>query len=529
MRESLLLSPWGKKIGSHLLLVIVALSVFTSLIWSQEYVFALVWLALSASAIWVYRFKSGQVYRLLYPALALIVCFALLPLAFTLFISGTNYSSNHLRSLDSAVAQLMQQSYVTQTHYRYQLLVDDDIYRLKLVFQDRTYLSQSFAMNTPPTEPLQLVVGGANLFLPEADLDKQVLFRQFYGHWPLQLPSGVELRRIDFESYAQVLPKYRLLDQGLMLSNGQLINDVVTLFDNQTEHYLRPNFSTGFFQAIDGEGKFIGPNINPGFVVWRGGEHYQTLFEHSSLWLPLLRILFWTLTFAVVTLLGSFMLGLVLAQLVLLQTGWKGYCYRLVLLLPWAIPPFITLLSFKVLLMPDSGELAQLFNQLFDASPDWITDPTSARLVLLGLGIWLGYPYVMLLAIACLRRLPNSYYEAAALAGFGPVRRFYYLTIPLIFKPLKPVLLALFAFNLHNFSLVYLFNQGMPVMADALPVAGHTDLLLNYVYNIGFSEQQNFALASAITTFGLCLLGGIAFVAWRWLGREPAWGKTTYE
>lgn len=520
---------WRGAIGLNILLVLALASLFVALLWAQEYVFALVWLALSVSGVWVYRFKSGRAYRLLYPALALIVCFAVLPLLFTFFISGTNYSSNHLRSLNSTLEQLLQHQYIDQTRYEYQLLVDDDIYRLKLAYQEQTYLSQSFAMNAPPNEPLRLSVGGMNLFLPEADLDKQVLFRQLYGDLGLQLPSGEELQRIDFTHYARVLPKYRLLDQGLMLSNGQLINGSVTLFDNQTEHYLRPNLNTGYFQVIDGEGKFIGPNVNPGFVVWRGGEQYQALFEHQSLWLPFLRVLLWTFIFALVSLLGSFLLGLMLAQLTLLQQGWKGFCYRLVLLLPWAIPPFITVLSFKVLLMPGSGELAQIMEQLLHIAPDWLNDPSSARLVLLCLSIWLGYPYVMLLSIACLRRLPKGYYESAAVSGYGPIRRYYYLTIPLTFKPLKPVLLALFAFNLHNFSLVYLFNQGMPVMADALPIAGHSQLLLNYVYSIGFSEQQNFALASAITTFGLCLLGSIAYAAWRWLGKEPAWGRTAYD
>ncbi|MCE2572479.1 ABC transporter permease subunit [Motilimonas eburnea] len=517
------------RFGVNLILVIALLVLFGVLVWSQEYVFALVWLVLSVSAIWVYGVKSGQAYRMLFPALALIACFALLPLLFTVFISTTNYSSSHLRSLNSTVEQLLQRTFIGEHRYQYQLLVDGDIFRLKLRYEDRTYLSQSFAMKAAPSESLRLAAGGANLFLPEAELEQQVLFRQMYGDLPLQLPSGSVLTRIDFKHYAQVLPKYRLLDQGLMLSNGQLVNDAVTLFDNQTAHYLRPNLQTGFFQAIDGEGKFIGPQVNPGFVVWQGGEQYQTIFAQQSLWLPLLRVLFWTLLFAVVSLLGSFMLGLLLAQLTLLQRGWKGFAYRLVLLLPWAIPSFITILSFKVLLMPESGELAILLNHLVHFAPDWLNQPSSARLVLLGISIWLGYPYVMLLALACLRRLPNDYYESAALSGYGPVRRFYYLTIPLTFKPLKPVLLALFAFNLHNFSLVYLFNQGMPVMADALPLAGHTQLLLNYVYSIGFSEQQNFALASAITTFGLCLLGAIAYGAWRWLGKDPAWGSQAYE
>jgi maltose/maltodextrin transport system permease protein len=144
--------------------------------------------------------------------------------------------------------------------------------------------------------------------------------------------------------------------------------------------------------------------------------------------------------------------------------------------------------------------------------------------VLILLSVWLGYPYVMLLCLASLKRIPPVYYEAAVLAGYGPVRRFIYVSLPLVLTPLKPVLIALFALNLHNFVLIYLFNQGQPVMADSLPVAGHSQLLLNYVYNVAFSASQNYALASAITSFGLVVLGGVAALGWRWLNREPRRG-----
>ncbi|MCE2593317.1 ABC transporter permease subunit [Motilimonas cestriensis] len=500
-----------------LLLGAIIIVLLVVLLAAQEYVFALLFFCLALAGMWVYRSRAGRPYRLMFPALAVIFSFSVLPLLFTLFMSVTNYASSHMNSLESVTARLLEEYYVTGLTYKYQVLADGELYRLKLMRQDESYLSNPFSLPPVATQSLSLRAGGASLFLPEADLTKQVIFRQAFAFEPLVLPTGQQLTRLDFSTYALVATRYRQLNEGLVLANGTMIRDENTLFDNQTEHFLRANMATGYFQAIDGQGEFVGPYVTPGFVLLTGVEQYAAIFTDPASLLPLLKVLSWTLVFAALSLLGSFFIGLILAQLTLRPLGYCGYLYRCILLLPWAIPPFVSILSFKVLLAPHHGELANLFMLLFSTTPDWAHDVDSARYTLLGLSIWLGYPYVMLLVLASLKRIPAVYYEAAAVAGYGPLQRFFHVTFPLVLKPLKPVLVALFAFNLHNFVLVYLFNQGRPMMLDAFPAAGYSQLLLNYVYAIAFSAQQNYALASAITSFGLVLIGLVALAGWRWL------------
>ncbi|MDO6524756.1 ABC transporter permease subunit [Motilimonas sp. 1_MG-2023] len=509
---------WLSLIDFILCMAIIVVSVV--LISALEYVFAVLFICISLSGMWVYRSRAGRPYRLMYPALAAIFSFSVLPLLFTLFMSVTNYTSSNMNSVEAVTKRLLQEYYVTEVKYDYQVLADGELYRLKLMRDDESYLSNQFSLPPVASQALSLRAGGASLFLPEADLTKQVMFRRYFASEPLVLPSGQQLTRLDFSAYGLVAPRYRQLNEGLVLANGTMLHDVNTLFDNQTEHFLRANMTTGFFHAIDGQGEFIGPPVTPGFVLLKGADQYAAIISDPAMLLPLLKVLLWTFMFALLSLLGSFLIGLILAQLTLNPLTRFSYFYRGVLLLPWAIPPFVSILSFKVLLTPHGGELANLLTLLFSTTPDWANDADSARYTLVGLSIWLGYPYVMLLVLASLRRIPSIYYETAAMAGYGPIQRFIHVTFPLVIKPLKPVLVALFAFNLHNFVLVFLFNQGRPVMLDAFPVAGYSQLLLNYVYSIAFSAEQNYALASAITSFGLVLIGIVALGCWRWLNNE---------
>ncbi|MBA1848012.1 ABC transporter permease subunit, partial [Escherichia coli] len=85
-----------------------------------------------------------------------------------------------------------------------------------------------------------------------------------------------------------------------------------------------------------------------------------------------------------------------------------------------------------------------------------------ARTMLIIVNTWLGYPYMMILCMGLLKAIPDDLYEASAMDGAGPFQNFFKITLPLLIKPLTPLMIASFAFNFNNFVLIQLLTNGGP-------------------------------------------------------------------
>ena len=97
--------------------------------------------------------------------------------------------------------------------------------------------------------------------------------------------------------------------------------------------------------------------------------------------------------------------------------------------------------------------------------------------------------------------------------GATPLDNLLKITLPLLIKPLAPLLIASFAFNFNNFVLITLLTRGGPDIIGATTPAGTTDLLVSYTYRIAFQDSgQNFALAAAIATLIFLVVGGRAWL-----------------
>jgi maltose/maltodextrin transport system permease protein len=126
--------------------------------------------------------------------------------------------------------------------------------------------------------------------------------------------------------------------------------------------------------------------------------------------------------------------------------------------------------------------------------------------------LWLGYPYMMLVCTGMLKSVPSAIYEASAVDGGNPLSDFFRLTLPLVLPPLAPILVASFAFNFNNFTLVYLLTAGGPRMMGG-GIAGETDLLVTYTFNLAFRDSgTNYGLASAIATLLFVIVGTLAWL-----------------
>ena len=123
---------------------------------------------------------------------------------------------------------------------------------------------------------------------------------------------------------------------------------------------------------------------------------------------------------------------------------------------------------------------------------------------------WLGYPYMMILCMGLLKSIPDDLYEATAIEGASPWTNLKCITLPLLIKPLAPLLIASFAFNFNNFVLIQLLTSGGPDIIEATQApAGYTDLLVSFTYRIAFEggKGNDYGLAAAVATMIFIVVG----------------------
>jgi maltose/maltodextrin transport system permease protein len=187
--------------------------------------------------------------------------------------------------------------------------------------------------------------------------------------------------------------------------------------------------------------------------------------------------------------------------------------YRILLILPYAVPSFISILVFRGLFNQNFGEINLILEALFGVRPEWFTDANLARTMILIVNTWLGYPYMMLLAMGFLQGVPQDHKKAAALEGASASRVFFKITLPQILPPFMPLLIASFAFNFNNMVLVLLLTRGLPDIVGTTVPAGQTDILASFTYRIAFGfSSTEFGLAGAITLLIFVLVSVISYV-----------------
>jgi arabinogalactan oligomer/maltooligosaccharide transport system permease protein len=224
-----------------------------------------------------------------------------------------------------------------------------------------------------------------------------------------------------------------------------------------------------------------------------------------------LRVTLFTLVWTVVNVTAHIGLGLFLAM-VLQQANLRGKTvYRTVLLLPWAIPSYISVLVWKGMFQP-SG----LVNSVLGTDLHFLGDPTGAQVVVIFVNIWLGVPFMMMSLSGALQALPKDMYEAARLDGVGAWDMFRYLTLPNLKSALVPLSLLGFIWTFNMFNVIYLLTDGGPDLYFGEP--GQTDILITYVYDVAFRDgAYGIAAAWSVVIFMMLL----AF-SWTYMQRTQA-------
>ena len=152
-------------------------------------------------------------------------------------------------------------------------------------------------------------------------------------------------------------------------------------------------------------------------------------------------------------------------------------------------------------------------NALFNTNVAWFLDSNFARFAVILVNLWLGFPYFYLVSSGALQAIPGELSEAAAIDGANPRQIFRNVTLPLLLQILSPLLISSFAFNFNNFNLIFLLTGGGPRDTLNGDIAGATDILISYTYQIAFgSNVQDLGLASAISFVIFLIVASISLV-----------------
>ena len=161
---------------------------------------------------------------------------------------------------------------------------------------------------------------------------------------------------------------------------------------------------------------------------------------------------------------------------------------------------------FRGLFHQDSGNINLL---LFGSRLPWFSNALLAKTMVIMVNTWLSYPYMMILCTGLLTSIPDDLYEASAIDGASPVQNLVHITIPMIIKPLVPLLIACFAYDFNNLVLIAMLTDGAPHIPDS-PV-GATDVVAGYAYQTAF-VSHDYGLAAAVATLIYVLTGVIAWL-----------------
>lgn len=233
---------------------------------------------------------------------------------------------------------------------------------------------------------------------------------------------------------------------------------------------------------------FTDYTLGSGGAHFAGLENYRYLLSDTQFWRSFRIGAIWT----VAVTLGEVVLGFMLAML--LNAGLPGQAIaRVLVLAPWAIPPVIKGLMWRLIYHPDAGLLNSYLIKfgILDQPINWLNDFTYALPAVILVGIWSSLPTTTIVLLAGLQTIPGELREAAAIDGSSTWGQFRYVTLPLMQAVILSISALQFMWNFNSFGLVFILTEGGP--------AGTTRLPMLFAYEEAF-QFGNLAYSSALGT-----------------------------
>lgn len=246
---------------------------------------------------------------------------------------------------------------------------------------------------------------------------------------------------------------------------------------------------------------------------WVGLQHFNELFQfgQGGLGLAFGEILAWTLMWAFFATFSNYFLGMLVAIMINKKGIKIKKFWRTVLVMTIAVPQFVSLLYVSRMFAPSGiiGKLLLDWNLLPQSmiAANQLSlwqNPVSARILVIVINIWVGIPYIMLIATGILMNIPQDLYESARIDGANSLQQYTKITLPYMLFVTGPFLLTSFVNNLNNFNVIYLLTNNHPLINTQVGLAGgvtvsHTDLLITWLYKMTLdSAETKYYLAAII-------------------------------
>jgi arabinogalactan oligomer/maltooligosaccharide transport system permease protein len=259
--------------------------------------------------------------------------------------------------------------------------------------------------------------------------------------------------------------------------------------------------ATSFFAGHGRDLHYVGLANYVEILTARGGD----LLGRGSFWTVLLVTVLWTVCNVVFHVAIGVSLALLLHRPTLALRGF----YRVLLVLPWAVPSYVTALAWRGMFHRQFGAVNAVLEALGAEPISWFAQWSTAFAANVATNVWLGFPFMMVVTLGALTAIPRDLYEAAEVDGATRWQQFRHVTLPLLLPSLAPAVAmgAVWTFNMFN--VVYLVSAGEP--------DGTTEILVSEAYRWAFTRGHQYGYAAAYAVLIFLLL----FASTRALSRAP--------
>jgi arabinogalactan oligomer / maltooligosaccharide transport system permease protein len=463
----------------------------------------------------VYLSRRQIALKFLLPGTIALLVFQVYPVLYTAYIGFTNYGTGNVLDQEQAVGRIISDS----------ITVPEDAIRYRSTPLQNEAGDLALLLDDPDGDLFLGTEDGLTL-LEEGDVAGEGAGRVVLDEYrPITLGelgdreaeilafsvpiAGEDAEELGVEGEGTAISVQTFNSAAVAVQSLEYDTDAGVIRDLEDGTVYTP--VNGTFTAPDGT------TLRPGFREFIGFDNYQRVLTSPAIRGPFLRVFVWTFVFAILSVLTTFVLGLALA-LALNDPRMKlRRSTRSLLIVPYALPSFMTALIWQGLLNTTFGPI----NRILGVEIPWLTSQAFAgalpKFSVILVNLWLGFGYMFLITTGALQAMPEEVKEAARVDGASGWQILRQITLPLLLVAVGPLLIASFAFNFNNFNTVFLLTGGGPPIQGTLTPAGHTDILISFSYRLAFAggRGQDFGLAAAISTIIFFLVAIFSYIGFK--------------
>ncbi len=266
---------------------------------------------------------------------------------------------------------------------------------------------------------------------------------------------------------------------------------------------------TSLFAGTRSDPRYVGLGNYIAILTARGGP----LLGHGSFYVTLAVTVLWTVCNVALHLLLGVVLGVVLSRPAMKLKA----AYRVILVLPWAVPSYVTALAWKGMFHSQFGAVNALLGMLGVPPVSWFSHFATALTANVATNVWLGFPFMMVVTLGALTSIPREVLEAAEVDGATRWQRFWGVTVPLLRPTLLPAVVLGSVWTFNMFNVVFLVSGGEP--------DGSTDILVSEAYRWAFTRDAQYGYAAAYAVLIFLLLAGGTRIGSKLQASEPSPGE----